>query len=149
MLQEAMRGIKPTAKCFTLPYAALLVDVPSSRAFHCEVQGLALDHGMTGDHWVRQLVYCVHKAGRPRDSYDGYRALGLNAPEGRLQEEIWMILAGDGPWAAVGEAQDARKDCLAVVAADMDAGAIRDEAELPYGTVWGDRKEAFDRQWRD
>ena len=74
--------------------------------------------------------------------------LGLNHALGRLQEELWLILAPTDLWKEVGEGQDASKEVLAVMASDMEFGAVREMWLLPLGHVWADRKEAFDRTWR-
>ena len=47
-------------------------------------------------------------------------------------------------WQHMGHLQDARKDILAIMATDMEVGAVRDAWDLPNGHFWGDRKEAFD-----
>ena len=75
-------------------------------------------------------------------------ALALNCAEASLQEELWLRV-GDDFWQAVGDHQDAKKDIMAIMAADMEVTAIREAAELPCGTAWADRLEAFDRVWRE
>ena len=147
-LEEAMRGIRKSACCKGVPYAALCADLPESKQFHLHHQGLALDLGLCARAWVQQDVYHAAKPGRNRTGYEAYRILGLNAPGGRLQEELWLQLVGVDLWEHVGLAQDAGKDALVVSLADMESAALRAAQDLPFGIVWADRKEAFDTAWR-
>jgi hypothetical protein len=57
-------------------------------------------------------------------------------------------MARNGIWSLAGAMQDARKDCVAVVLADMISFAVKSALGLPAGMVWGDPKEAFDTAWR-
>ena len=151
-IQSAFKGINFSACCRGLPYAAFAPELLDSRRFHIQCQGLAIDLGDVADDWVLQELYHKHKPNKSRMHFSGYRLLGLSSPEGRLQQELWLVLVHEdeaaSPWRHVGRNQDARKDCVAVSLANTLTVGIREELCLPVGSVWGDRKEAFDTSWR-
>jgi hypothetical protein len=148
VLDQALSGIRISAKCRGLPYAAVKSSLPASRRYHKEMQTLAIHLGMAATDWTIQDDYHVLKPARPPDRFSSYRVLGLNPAEGRLQEEVWVHFAMDAVWAHVGACQDARKDSLAVMLVECEASAVRDACGLPHGTIWADLQEAFDSTWK-
>ena len=143
MLDEALRGIRVGAGCKGVPYAAIVISHPASRHWHREVQGLALDLGLSISLDTIQDVYHARKSKKPRGEYSSYRTLFLVYAESRLQDEIWCIMAADRQWEAAGTAQFARKNNMVALAADVTGASLRDAAGLPHGMVFLDRKDAF------
>ena len=146
-MQRAFRQIDSSAACRRLPYAALLSECHSNVCFVFEMQGLAYKLGMTAKSWSMQDLYHARKPGRNPQHFGSYRVLGLNPCQGRLQEELWCQLEPD-MWLHTGHIQEGRCEALVMVAADLAVASARQSLHLPYGTIFTDRKEAFDSQWR-
>ena len=147
LLQQAYCGIDPSAECRGLPYAALLTPTQAHSDWILSLHMLAYVFALTPDVWTRQNLYHTLKPGRAPNSFMSYRILGLNAAQGRLQEELLLQLE-PGLWGYTGRFQEGRQECLVVVAADVCVANLRQDQGLPFGLCLNDRKEAFDSQWR-
>jgi hypothetical protein len=141
-ISDAMKAINVNAGCKGIPYAALVMVLPESREWHRATQGLAMDLGEAYGDPV-QDIYHVLKPGKPRGQFSSFRTLSLNPSEGRLQDEVWAILADGKHIAAAGNGQDAHKDNLATIVADASAASIRQGLGLPLGFIFTDRWQAF------
>ena len=87
------------------------------------------------------------KTSRNPQALSSFRILGLNAAQGRLQEEIWAQLQPK-LWMHTGSFHEGRSECLMAVASDLCVIQMRSALGLPSGMVLVDRQEAFDSQWR-
>ena len=143
----ACKAIDSHAECRGLPYAALLSENSDQRHFLWQLHRLALKLGMSAKLWTTQDLYHVLKPSRNPQALSSFRILGLNAAQGRLQEEIWAQLQPK-LWMHTGSFQEGRSECLMVVASDLCVIQMRSALGLPSSMVLVDRQEAFDSQWR-
>ena len=147
-MQRALKQIDPSAACRGFPYdATLLSDSQSNTDFVFEMHSLAFKLGMTTKSWTVQDLYHARKPARHPQQFGSYCVLGLNPCQGRLQEELWCQLEPD-MWVHTGHIQEGKCESLVVVAADLAVASVRKSLHLPYGTIFTDRKEASDSQWK-
>ena len=146
LAQRRARRAPIRLACRGIPYSALLSESHSNACFVFEMQGLAYKLGMTAKSCTMQDLYHARKPGCNPQHFGSYRVLCLNPCQGRLQEELWCQLEPD-MWLHTGHIQEGRCEALVIVAVDLAVASVRHSLHLPYGTMFTDRKEAFDSQW--
>ena len=84
-IDEAMKNIKVSKSCKSVPLAAIVINLLTSRAWHREAQGLCLDLGLAIGHEETTDVYHSLKPHKSQSEYGSFRTFTLNLAEGRLQ----------------------------------------------------------------
>ncbi|CAE7227383.1 unnamed protein product [Symbiodinium microadriaticum] len=128
LLDDVMERLRCEVRLAQLPHS--LWQLASPRDCRCVLDCLAA----VWDSLMTLAAYCTG-------------LVNVNTVHGRLQEELWCQLEPD-MWLHTGHIQEGRCEALVMVAADLAVASARQSLHLPYGTIFTDRKEAFDSQWR-